>query len=190
MLVCVYVCVYIRTYVCSDHSILGPHTNTPLFFPLYTYVFLCSGIPYTSSEEEDDCDSPFDGLTTQHTLKMPHRDGLEDGNPEGVEPQGTAHQTSPSTLSDRAAAYVSGSLGADSTTHQDLSSAGLEGDGESGRVRGWRVRWNGVGSKRVWWNVSEKLKLPAVTKGHCTLPLPLPLPSPPLGQASCTGGKS
>ena len=105
-------------------------------------MFLCSGIPYTSSEEEDDCDSPFDGLTTQHTLKMPHRDGLEDGDPEGVEPQGTTHQTSPSTLSDRAAAYLSGSLGADSTTHQDLSSAGLEGDGEGGRVEG-EVGWSG-----------------------------------------------
>ena len=106
---------------------------------LHVPMLLCSGIAFSSSEEDDDCDSPFDGLHTQHALKLSHGDSYEDDDGEGIEPQGTVHHTSPSSLEERAAAYLSSSLGADSTTRQDLSNAGLEGDSESGRVGGWRV---------------------------------------------------
>ena len=93
-----------------------------------------------SSSEDDDDDSPFDGLHTQRTLKLSHRDSDEDDDKDGVEPRGTVHFTSPTSINDRAAAYMSSvPLGADSTTHQDLSSAGLERDGEGGRVA--TVRW-------------------------------------------------
>lgn len=128
--------------------------------PLSPSVFLCSGIAFSSSGEEEDCDSPFDGLHTQHALKISHSDGYED-DPEGVEPQGPAHHTSPTALSNRAAAYVSGSLGADSTTHQDLSSAGLERDGERERLSGRRVRGGGWGG---WSGVGWDAKLPAMIK--------------------------
>ena len=152
-------------------------------------MLLCSGIAFSSSEEDDDCDSPFDGLHTQHALKLSHGDSYEDDDGEGIEPQGTVHHTSPSSLEERAAAYLSSSLGADSTTRQDLSNAGLEGDSESGRVGGWRVEGGGwrVGSKWARWDGSPEL--PAVTKGHCTFQLPPPLPLP-LQQGSATGGRS